>query len=529
MLADAAGRIWAGTAAGLVCLSPRHRASSNVYRHDATDKRSLASDRVTALYEGQRRRTLGRHAVRASTASSRRPAGFVHHLDGPGAPFDLRGGEILTLTEDLTGGLWIGGKDVGLVRYELGTGQATRYRADLTRSAQLAERHDHLRGARPLGRRLGGAQPRRQSARQPRQAVLPLPPGRARGRHPEQQQRVVDLRGRPRRRLAGDQRRHQRLRSRAPATSACTAPGEGDPTEPEQQPLHGDPRGPRRHALVRLRLRRAQPLRSASAAPSRASPATCRASNGAPSLRVYAFAEEADGTLWMGCAEGVQSYDPRTGRYTAHFFDPQDPYFIGGFPCKALLVDRKGHLWLGTYGDGVVAVDPGQRQAPPFPPRSSGPVDLDQQHRPLPGRGQPRRHLGRHQFRPQPRRPGHRRGAALHRARRPAQQHHLRHPGRRVGRRLGQHRTSGSSASIRGPWRSTTSAPRTACRATSSTWGRCTSAAAAACTSAGSTGSTCSTRTTSATIPTCRRSSSPTCGSSTARSRSASTRAAAPS
>ena len=103
--------------------------------------------------------------------------------------------------------------------------------------------------------------------------------------------------------------------------------------QPQQQSLHGDPRGPRRHAMVRLRLWRSRPIRPRRESFTRVS-RDLQGVNGAPSLRVYAFAEEADGEMWMGCVEGVQSYNPRTGRYAAHFIDPQDPYFRAALPAS---------------------------------------------------------------------------------------------------------------------------------------------------------------------------------------------------
>ncbi len=138
--------------------------------------------------------------------------------------------------------------------------------------------------------------------------------------------------------------------------------------------------------------------------------------DGAPSVRVYAFAEVADGTMWMGCFEGVQSYDPRTGHYTAHFFDPQDPYFVGGFACKSVIVDGKGRLWLGLYGDGVVVVDPVSGERRHFRHDPQDPRTLTNNTVLCLSRGQPGRHLGRHQLRPQPGRPVLRRGVAIHRA-----------------------------------------------------------------------------------------------------------------
>jgi signal transduction histidine kinase/ligand-binding sensor domain-containing protein/CheY-like chemotaxis protein len=80
--------------------------------------------------------------------------------------------------------------------------------------------------------------------------------------------------------------------------------------------------------------------------------------HGAPSLTVYDLAETADGRLWFGTLDGVQSFDPRTGEFTAHFRDPDSPFALGGNACKTLEVARDGAVWLGTWGAGVLRVDP---------------------------------------------------------------------------------------------------------------------------------------------------------------------------
>jgi signal transduction histidine kinase/ligand-binding sensor domain-containing protein/CheY-like chemotaxis protein len=354
VLADATGRIWAGTAAGLVCLSSA-TGKFEVYRHDVADARSVASDRVTALYEG----SAGELWVGTDHGLDRfvsPQSGFVHQLDGPGEPFDLCGGDILTLAEDLTGGLWIGGKDIGLVRYELGTGQATRYSADLTRPRSLQSEMINCvaldrSGVVWVGHNLGAS--------------------------------LLDSHAKQFYHFHRDARATGSLSSNT-VWSICEdvrggvwlATDDGinlfDPQSGEFRVFRsreGDSASPSSNRFTAIReghdgtlwfgyaygaLNRYDPRRQTFTRIAR----DLQGLAGAPSLRVYAFAEEADGRMWMGCAEGVQSYDPRTGTFAAHFFDPQDPYFIGGFPCKSMLVDRKGHLWLGTYGDGVVAIDP---------------------------------------------------------------------------------------------------------------------------------------------------------------------------
>ena len=80
--------------------------------------------------------------------------------------------------------------------------------------------------------------------------------------------------------------------------------------------------------------------------------------HGAPSLRVYDQAETPDGRIWQATYHGLQSYDPVTDVFTAHFLDAASIYNTGGLPCKAIEIGPDGIIWLGTSGDGVWRLDP---------------------------------------------------------------------------------------------------------------------------------------------------------------------------
>ena len=81
-----------------------------------------------------------------------------------------------------------------------------------------------------------------------------------------------------------------------------------------------------------------------------------------------------DGRLWMGTFAGLQSYDPRTDRFTAHYVDPADPLTLAGQSCRALEIDAAGRLWAGTWGDGVWLIDPATGEVIDVASRSSDPV-----------------------------------------------------------------------------------------------------------------------------------------------------------
>ncbi len=85
---------------------------------------------------------------------------------------------------------------------------------------------------------------------------------------------------------------------------------------------------------------------------------------GAPSLRIYDIEEAPDGTIWFATFHGLQSWDPRTGRFHANFLESGSIYDMGGNACKSMDIDPDGALWVGTWGVGLMRIDPaaGQRQ-----------------------------------------------------------------------------------------------------------------------------------------------------------------------
>jgi signal transduction histidine kinase/ligand-binding sensor domain-containing protein/CheY-like chemotaxis protein len=83
--------------------------------------------------------------------------------------------------------------------------------------------------------------------------------------------------------------------------------------------------------------------------------------HGPPTLRVYDLTETPDGTVWFGTYHGLQSWDPGTGRFTAHF-GRRDPAFdLGGNACKTIDHGADGTLWVGTWGVGLAHIDPQAR------------------------------------------------------------------------------------------------------------------------------------------------------------------------
>jgi signal transduction histidine kinase/ligand-binding sensor domain-containing protein len=66
---------------------------------------------------------------------------------------------------------------------------------------------------------------------------------------------------------------------------------------------------------------------------------------------VHAIAEDRAGYLWFGeWGNGLDRFDPRTGDVKVYRHDPNNPTSLSDDIVESLLVDRKGTLWIGTFG-----------------------------------------------------------------------------------------------------------------------------------------------------------------------------------
>lgn len=73
--------------------------------------------------------------------------------------------------------------------------------------------------------------------------------------------------------------------------------------------------------------------------------------NGLLSNEVWSLAESGDGSIWMGTRNGVNYF--QNGR----LFTLPLPKSLSSHYVKAILVDRKGRIWVGTVGGGLVLVE----------------------------------------------------------------------------------------------------------------------------------------------------------------------------
>lgn len=77
---------------------------------------------------------------------------------------------------------------------------------------------------------------------------------------------------------------------------------------------------------------------------------------------VLAFAEAADGRVWVGTEGGLNRFDPGTGKSEQYRQDPAKPGSLPRDYAPVTLVDSKDRLWVGTRGGGLARLDPGESE-----------------------------------------------------------------------------------------------------------------------------------------------------------------------
>ncbi|HMW36921.1 MAG TPA: two-component regulator propeller domain-containing protein, partial [bacterium] len=64
---------------------------------------------------------------------------------------------------------------------------------------------------------------------------------------------------------------------------------------------------------------------------------------------VTALLEDQDGRIWVGTEDGLNLFDPITGRFEKFFHDPMQPASISNNNINVLFQDSFGTLWIGTH------------------------------------------------------------------------------------------------------------------------------------------------------------------------------------
>jgi diguanylate cyclase (GGDEF)-like protein len=71
------------------------------------------------------------------------------------------------------------------------------------------------------------------------------------------------------------------------------------------------------------------------------------------------MAEDHEGNVWITTdGGGLNRYDPKTGKITKYFHDPDNPRSLSSNSLLSIEVDRRGMLWIGTWAGGMNRFNP---------------------------------------------------------------------------------------------------------------------------------------------------------------------------
>lgn len=75
-----------------------------------------------------------------------------------------------------------------------------------------------------------------------------------------------------------------------------------------------------------------------------------------PWFKVVSFTQDTRGYLWLATSYGLEKYDGH--QYTAYRHDPSNSNSLSSNNIETIYTDRKGIIWIGTYGTGFDSYDP---------------------------------------------------------------------------------------------------------------------------------------------------------------------------
>jgi hypothetical protein len=77
--------------------------------------------------------------------------------------------------------------------------------------------------------------------------------------------------------------------------------------------------------------------------------------NGLSQGMVYDMVQDPHGYVWVATKDGLNRYDGHS--FTVYTHDPYNPYSLAENGISALLIDRRGRLWVGTHTQGLCLFD----------------------------------------------------------------------------------------------------------------------------------------------------------------------------
>jgi diguanylate cyclase (GGDEF)-like protein len=319
LVEDRRGMLWIGTGTGLLQLNPTTGAQQ-VFRHQASEARSLPSDQVTALYiDSHERLWIG--TAEGLALFDRDGGTFDIYRNDPADAASLPDNHILTLYEDRTGLLWIGTRFGGAARWNPRTwsfGQHTAGAEEGMASRNVMAFTEDTSGRLWIATFGGGI------------TILESPAGPTNGPSADPQApRPITLRHA----TAGtaglsDDRVMALLTDHEGVVWAGTMEGGLDRIVPHSLAVTSFTHDP-------------------------------NDSGSLGALGVMSLLEDSAGRLWVGTyGGGLSRLDRATGRFQSYLPDPTNPESLSAPRVTALAEDRTGRLWVGTDGGGLNILDP---------------------------------------------------------------------------------------------------------------------------------------------------------------------------
>jgi signal transduction histidine kinase/ligand-binding sensor domain-containing protein/DNA-binding response OmpR family regulator len=346
---DHTGALWIGTVSGGLARLDQNGNTMTVFRHDASNPRSLSHDHVWAVLEDDAQR-LWIATADGLDLLDRSSASFVRYGHDADNPQSLRDADAMSLYQDRGGVLWVGTREGGASHWNPRSWLLGHYFSDAFRGAQIESFAEDGAGKVWVGTIGAGL------------IEIDTPTGRERrygadksgGSPPLSDDRVMALLndhqgslwigtmsgGLDRLDLASG-----RLRVyRSIVGDATTLPADG------VMSLYED----------RLGTLWVGTFRGGLASIDRATDKITRYPVGAPatnslsSSKASAIVEDSLGNLWIGTVGGgLNLFARKSGRFYAYRRDDRDPKSLSDDTVYALHIDPHGDLWVGTAGGGL--------------------------------------------------------------------------------------------------------------------------------------------------------------------------------
>ncbi len=346
---DHTGALWVGTVSGGLARLDQNGNMLTVFRHDASNPRSLSHDHVWAVLEDAAQR-LWIATADGLDLLDRSSNSFVRYGHDADNPQSLRDADAMSLYQDRGGVLWVGTREGGVSHWNPRSWLFGHYFSDAFRSAQVIAFADDGGQKVWVGTIGGGLIEIDTAAGSERHYGA----GKAGGSPQLSDDRVMALLNDHQGSLwigtmSGGLDRLDLARGtlrvyRSIAADANTLPADG------VMSLYKDRSGTIWVGTFRGGLASIDPATDKITR----YPYGAAAANSLSSSKASAIVEDSLGNLWIGTiGGGLDLFERKSARFHAYRRDDRDPKSLSDDTVYALHIDPHGDLWVGTAGGGL--------------------------------------------------------------------------------------------------------------------------------------------------------------------------------